>query len=156
MKDTSKAQINARGETIAEKPMFRSAFRRDRCLVLLDGFYEWDRKVKPSQPYFIHRKDEAGFAAAGIWVNREKEDGSQELTYAVITTGPNKVMEPIHHRMPVILDECDFEAWLNPKTDAETLKKLLVPCPDDLLAAHPVSRRVNSPANDSADLLRPQ
>src|SRR5579863_1624484 len=114
MKDASKAQINARGETVAEKPMFRSAFKRERCLVLLDGFYEWDRSVKPSQPYFFHRKDAAGFAAAGIWASRDKEDGSQEQTYAVITTGPNKVMEPIHDRMPVILNESDFEIWLSP------------------------------------------
>lgn len=156
MEDKSKAQMNARGETIAKKPMFMSAFRDERCLVLLDGFYEWDRSVKPSQPYFFHRKDDSGFAAAGIWTTRDKDDGNQELTYAVITTGPNKEMEPIHDRMPVILNERDFEAWLNPKTDLETLNKLLVPCPDDYLVAHRVSRRVNSPANDLPDCIRPE
>jgi putative SOS response-associated peptidase YedK len=156
MKDEKKAQTNARGETIADKPMFRSAFRHERCLVLLDGFYEWDRSVKPTQPYFIQHKEGVGFAAAGIWASREKEDGTTFLTYGIITIGPNKIMEPIHDRMPVILNERDFKTWLNPKTDLETLKKLLVPCPDDLLVAHPVSRRVNSPANDSPDLLRPE
>jgi len=156
MKDTKKAQMNARGETVAEKPMFRAAFRRERCLVLMDGFYEWDRTRKPSQPYFFHKKDDTGFAAAGIWTNRDKEDGSQDVTYAVITTGPNKIMEPIHDRMPVILNERDFETWLNPTTDSETLKQLLVPCSDDVLVAHPVSRRVNSPANDSPECMKPE
>jgi len=156
MKDPSKGQINARGETIEKKPMFRDAFRHARCLVLMDGFTEWDRSVKPSQPYFFHRKDDEGFATAGIWANRQKEDGTEELNYAVITTGPNKPMEPIHDRMPVILNERDFKTWLDPKTDIETLKSLLVPCPDDLLVAHPISRLINRPANDTPDLLRPE
>lgn len=156
MKDESKAQTNARGETIADKPMFRAAFRKERCLVLMDGFFEWDRSVKPTQPYFFQHKEGVGFAAAGIWSSRENEDGTTFLTYGIITIGPNKVMEPIHNRMPVILHERDFKTWLNPKTDVETLKKLLVTCPDDLLVAHPVSRRVNIPANNDPDLLRPE
>ena len=155
MKDASKAQSNARGETVAEKPMFRSAFRKTRCLVIVDSFYEWDKKVKPAQPYVIRRKDRVPFATAGIWTTRDKEDGTQETNYAILTIGPNKVMAPIHHRMPVILDERDYKAWLDPKTDIETLKTLLVPCPDDVLEAYPVSRAVNRPQNDSPDLLRP-
>jgi putative SOS response-associated peptidase YedK len=136
--------------------MFRDAFRRSRCLVIIDGFYEWDPKVTPKQPYHIRRKDQAAFAVAGLWAARDKADGTQEVNYAMITIGPNRVMEPIHHRMPVILDERDYKTWLDPATDLETLKTLLSPCPDDVLEAYPVSRDVNRPANDSPDCLRPE
>jgi putative SOS response-associated peptidase YedK len=155
MKDASKAQANARGETVADKPMFRSAFRKTRCLVVIDSFYEWDRSVKPTQPYSIQRMGGAPLACAGIWTTRTREDGTEETNYAVITTGPNAEMESIHDRMPVILDEKDYRTWLDPKTDPESLKKLMIPCPDGTLEAHPVSRAVNRPQNDSPDLLRP-
>lgn len=155
MKDASKAQSNARGETIAEKPMFRTAFRQTRCLVLIDSFYEWDRKVNPIQPYNIQRKDGAAMVCAGIWAARDQEEGTKEINYAVITTGPNAEMEPVHHRMPVILDERDYKTWLDPKTDLKTLQALMVPCPDGLLDVYPVSRDVNRPQNNSPDLLRP-
>lgn len=155
MKDPNKAQANARGETLAEKPMFRAAFKKTRCLVLIDSFYEWDRSVKPTQPYSIQRRDGEAMVCAGIWTTREGEDGAEETNYAVITVGPNKEMRPIHDRMPVILDEKDFRTWLDPKADAKTLQALLVPCPDGTLDAYPVSRDVNRPQNDSPDLLRP-
>lgn len=155
MKDASKAQANARGETIAEKPMFRDAFKKSRCLVILDSFFEWDRKVKPSQPYVIRRKDKVQFAVAGICATRQKEDGTEETNYAIITISPNKEMEPIHHRMPVILDEPQYKTWLNPKTDVETLKGMLVPYTDGILEAYKISLAVNRPANDSPDILNP-
>lgn len=155
MKDASKAQANARGETIAEKPMFRDAFKKSRCLVILDSFFEWDRKVKPSQPYVIRRKDHVQFAVAGICAVRPKEDGTEETNYAIITTDPNKEMEPIHHRMPVILDEPQYKTWLNPTTDIETLKGMLAPYPDGVLETYRISLAVNRPANDSPDILRP-
>ena len=155
MKDAKKAQSNARGETIAEKPMFRTAFRQARCLVPIDSFYEWDRKVKPIQPYNIQRNDRAVMVCAGIWAARDDEDGTQEVNYAVITIGPNAEMTPIHDRMPVILDERDYETWLNPKTDLKTLQRLMVPSPDGLLDIYRVSRDVNKPQNNSPDLLRP-
>ena len=145
----------ARGETVDTLGLFKSAFKSHRCLVLVDGFYEWDPKVQPKQPYFIHRPDDSIFAIAGVWGMRKKKDGTQELNYAMITTEPNGMMEPIHNRMPVILAVDDYRTWLNSKTDIETLKGLLVPCPDDLLEAYSVSRTVNRPSNDSPDCLRP-
>lgn len=155
MKDANKAQAAARGETVAEKPMFRNAFRKARCLVIIDGFYEWDRSVKPTQPFYFRRPDETPFAIAGLWSSRTTEDGTEEVNYAMITIGPNKLMAPIHDRMPVILDEKDYRTWLNPKSSLETLQALLVPCPEDVLEAFPVSRLVNRPQNDSPDLLQP-
>ena len=135
--------------------LFKSAFRHQRCLILVDGFYEWQGEKPPKQPYFIHRPDESVFAIAGIWETRERKDGTKELNYAMITTRPNGMMEPIHKRMPVILAVDDYRTWLNPKTDITTLKKLLVPCPDEYLEAYKVSRLVNKPANDSPDCMRP-
>lgn len=155
MKDPGKAQANARGETLAEKPMFRTAFKKTRCLVIIDSFYEWDRKVKPPQPYSFQKKDGEPMVCAGIWTTREGEDGTEETNYAVITIGPNREMAPIHDRMPVILDEKDFGTWLDPKSEPKTLQSLLVPCPDGTLDLYPVSRAVNRPQNDSPDLLRP-
>lgn len=153
--ETGKAQINARSETLSDKPMFRMAFRHARCLVLMDGFIEWDRSVEPSRPYFVHRQDDAGFATAGIWASRKEKDRPEDVTYAVITTGSNTMMKLIHDRMPVILQARDTKTWLDVKTEAEILKRLLLPCPDDFLVADPISRRINSPANDTPDLLNP-
>lgn len=136
--------------------LFKGAFRRHRCLVLVDGFYEWQGDKPPRQPYFIHRPDDGIFAIAGIWETRIKKDGTKELNYAMITTTPNGMMEPIHKRMPVILAVDDYKTWLNPKTDLEILKSLLVPCPDDLLTAHRAPRSVNKPENNSPDLVRPE
>ena len=104
--------INARAETVAEKPSFRKAFKQQRCLVLADGFYEWKREGKTKQPYYIRFKDHRLFAFAGLWERWEKQDPALE-TCALITTGPNALMEPIHNRMPVILPEQSYASWLN-------------------------------------------
>jgi putative SOS response-associated peptidase YedK len=106
--------INARGETVAEKPAFRKAFKHQRCLVLADGFYEWKREGKTKQPYYYIRfKDQRLFAFAGLWERWENQEPALE-TCALITTGPNALMEPIHNRMPVILPESAYSSWLNP------------------------------------------
>lgn len=145
----------AMAEKVDSLGLFKGAFRHHRCLILVDGFYEWQGERPPKQPYFIHRPDDSVFAIAGIWGMRNKKDGTKELNYAMITTTPNGVMEPIHNRMPVILGVKDYRTWLNPKTDIETLKNMLVPCPDDLLTTYRISRRVNKPENDTPDLLTP-
>ena len=102
--------INARGETVAEKPSFRKAFKQQRCLVVADGFYEWKREGKAKQPYYIRFKDHRLFAFAGLWERWEKQASPLE-SCSLITIGPNAVMEPIHHRMPVILDPKQFDEW---------------------------------------------
>jgi putative SOS response-associated peptidase YedK len=142
--------INARGETVAEKPSFRSAFKRKRCLLLIDGFYEWKQSTKPKTPFFFHRKDRKPFALAGLWEEwRAPDTGEVVRTCALITTGPNAVMAPLHDRMPVILSPRGQELWLRPEPlEPAQLQPLIAPCPDDFLEAYEVARVVNSPAND--------
>ena len=150
--------INARGETVAEKPSFRGSFKYKRCLILADGFYEWksnpDKKTKT--PYFIHMKDRKPFAFAGLWDSWENPDGSSIKTCTIITTEPNELMSPIHNRMPVILHTRNYAKWLDtsPQTP-ENLLPLIQPFPADDMAAYPVSTLVNKPSNDSAELVVP-
>ncbi len=149
--------INARGETVAEKPSFRSAFRHRRCLVPASGFYEWQKLTgSRKQPWHIHRPDDLPLAFAGIWEHWEADDGSVLQTCAIITTDANAQMAPIHHRMPVLLEPTDFPAWLDPQhDDHDQLQGLLQPCPDETLVADPIDTWVNRPANDGPDCLLP-
>ncbi len=152
--------INARAEGVAEKPSFRNAFKRQRCLVPADGFYEWKAEGKVKQPYWIHRKDSpadnpAPFAIAGLWSSwrpKDDKDAPPLETFSLITTTPNALMQKIHDRMPVILAPEHWDRWLDPTfNDREALQALLVPAPDELLEAFPVSREVNRPSHDAAD-----
>jgi putative SOS response-associated peptidase YedK len=147
--------INARAETIAEKPSFRSAFKNRRCLIVADGFYEWQKIDGKKQPYFIHRTDDAPFSIAGLWESWKREgEGIQFCT--IITTTANSLMEPLHDRMPVILTEEDWPAWLNTKfKDKDSLKGLLRPCDPDFLEAYAVSPIVNNPRNETAKCVEP-
>ncbi len=148
--------INARSETVAEKPSFRTAMKRRRCLVAASGFYEWQKTDGQKQPWLIHRRDGRPFAMAGLWESWSDPAGSAIESVAILTTSPNGVMEPLHDRMPVILAEADFERWLDPATmTADPVLPLLRPCPDDWLARHRVSRRVNNPRNDDAACIEP-
>jgi putative SOS response-associated peptidase YedK len=142
--------INARCETVAEKPSFRSALKRKRCLVLVDGYYEWKQSTKPKTPFFFHRKDRKPLALAGLWEEwTSPETGEVVRSCCLITTGPNALVAPIHDRMPVILSPDGQEQWLRPEPqEAANLMPLLVPCADDLLDSYEVARVVNSPAND--------
>ncbi len=141
--------INARAETIAEKPSFRDAYEHRRCLVLADGYYDWaDERGRGTRPYRFVRPDREPFAMAGIWERRE-DPGETHETVAVVTTEPNGVVEPIHHRMPVILDPAEEERWL----DGEGTDALLDPYPEEHLEAYPVPDAVNDPANDSPAVL---
>jgi putative SOS response-associated peptidase YedK len=150
--------INARGETLAEKPSFRGSYRHKRCIILADGFYEWktigDRKSKT--PYFIHMQDRQPFAMAGLWDSWESPDGSSLKTCTIITTTPNELMEKIHDRMPVILHSRDYAKWLDaaPQTP-ESLQPLIKPFSADAMSAYPVSTLVNKPANDMPELVVP-
>ena len=147
--------INARGETVADKPSFRQAFKQQRCLVLADGFYEWKREGKTKQPYYIRLKDGRPFVFAGLWERWEKQEPALK-TCALITTGPNTLMEPIHNRMPVILPEQSYASWLNTGLqNTMYLSGLLEPYNPDEMEAYPVSSQVNNPRNDSPLCIRP-
>jgi len=150
--------INARGETVAEKPSFRGSFKHKRCLILADGFYEWktvgNRKTKT--PYFIYMKDRKPFALAGLWDSWESSDGSSIKTCAIITTSPNELMRSLHDRMPVILHPRDYARWLDISHQTpENLLPLIKPYPIDNMTAHAVSTLVNKPANDTPELVVP-
>jgi putative SOS response-associated peptidase YedK len=141
--------INARAETAAEKPAFRTAFRRRRCLIVADGFYEWQRAGKRKQPYFIRFQDDRPFAFAGLWESWEGADYSAVESCAILTTAANELMRPIHDRMPVLLAPADYARWLDPAVARpESLMPLLRPYSGDEMRSHPVSPLVNNPAND--------
>jgi putative SOS response-associated peptidase YedK len=149
--------INARAETVEEKPSFRNAFRRRRCLVLADGFYEWKKQNGWKQPYYVRMEDGRPFAFAGLWEfwkDDETETAIESCT--LLTTQPNGVVRPIHARMPVILQPRDYALWLDvDTTDIERLKGILTPYPAEGMDAYPVSRRVNKPAHEGPELIEP-
>ena len=144
--------LNARAEGIADKPSFRAAIRRRRCIVLADGFYEWRRLGKARQPFLIRRPDGAPLAFAGLWEGWGAADGSEIDTACIITCGPNGVMAAIHDRMPVILPPEVFGLWLDPHAEGKDILPLLRPAPDDDLELVAVSTAVNSVANDGPAL----
>jgi putative SOS response-associated peptidase YedK len=148
--------INARSETVAGKPSFRSAFKHRRCLVPATGFYEWQKLGPAKQPFCIRRRDGQVFAFAGIWDRCPDEKGDPAEAFVILTCAPNQTMEPIHNRMPVILEAAAYSLWLDPGVQSpEPLAGLLAPAPDDRLTAYPVSSRVNSPAHDDAECMEP-
>jgi len=148
--------INARAESVLDKPAFRNAMRRRRCLIPADGFYEWREAGGRKQAYFVRRKDGGPFAFAGLWETWTGPNGEELDTAAIVTTLANRTVSFIHGRMPVILPPDAFDLWLDcAKVDAPTAAALLVPARDDLLEAYQVSSAVNRVANDSAALLAP-
>ncbi len=149
--------INARCETVAEKPSFRNALKHRRCLILADGYYEWKKTGKTAkQPYYIHMRDAQPFAFAGLWESWQAGDGSPLETCTIITTESNDLTKPIHPRMPVILAAADYETWLSaPAENAAGLTELLRAYPPDQMALYPVSTLVNSPRNESAKCVVP-
>jgi putative SOS response-associated peptidase YedK len=149
--------INARAETVADKPAFRGALRRHRCLVPALAFYEWMKRPEGKAPYAIRRCDGRPLALAGLSSTWEGHDGERLDTFAVITTEANALLRPIHGRMPAILASDAWDRWLDPANDdVDGLRSLLVPWPKDDLVAYPVGRRLNDVRNDGPDLLRPQ
>lgn len=146
--------INARAETLAEKPSFRGLLRGKRCLVIADGFYEWQTAGKTKTPIYITLQDGHPFAFAGLWERWESPDGRQIQSCTIVTTEPNELMAPIHNRMPAILRPKAYEDWLNPQLrDEQVLTHLLKPYPSELMKARAVSKLVNNPRNDVAEIL---
>jgi putative SOS response-associated peptidase YedK len=149
--------INARSETAAEKPAFRASFKKRRCLVAADGFYEWKRQKNAKQPFYIRLKDHQPFAIAGLWdrwKNKETEETLHSCT--LLTVGPNALMEDIHNRMPVILHPEDYDRWLDPElNDREELEAMLRPFEAEAMEAYPVSTVVNNARNDRPECIEP-
>ncbi|KAI5912139.1 SOS response-associated peptidase [Thauera sp. 2A1] len=147
--------INARGESVAEKPSFRAAFRRRRCIVPANGFYEWQQIAGEKQPFYIHPVEGEFFGLAGLWERWTRPADGEELdTFTIVTTEANAAMRPLHDRMPVILAPGDYAAWLSGATPADQVQGLMRPCPEAGLAAYPVSRAVGSVRNDSPTLIQ--
>lgn len=142
--------INARSETAHEKPSFRSAFKRRRCLIPMTGFYEWQKRPDGKQPTHIHFPDYDIFAVAGLW---EEWRGLQTCT--LLTTTPNETMRPIHDRMPVIVDKADYDLWLDTSAPLPAVRALLRPYQSDMLVTTPVSTYVNKPVNEGAQCILP-
>ncbi|HVT58713.1 MAG TPA: SOS response-associated peptidase [Thermoanaerobaculia bacterium] len=151
--------INARAESAADKPAYRDSFRRKRCLVVADGFYEWKKEGKWKQPFLIRRRDRLPFGFAGLWSLWRAPDGVRLATFTILTTTPNALMRELHDRMPVVLDRRNFGAWLDPAAaDTARLQELLLTAPTPLdteFEAVPVSRNVNDPAYDAPDCIEP-
>lgn len=146
--DNKYRAINARAETLSEKPFFRDAFRQRRCLIPANGFYEWKKENGSRQPWYINLTNSPIFAFAGLWETWQGNDNTVE-SCTIITTPANKQMQPIHDRMPAIISHEDYEEWLNTGTD-----KLLVPYQGDM-ECYPVNKAVNNPRNNSIDLVKP-
>ena len=153
-KEKNKGLINARSETVHEKPSFRDAFKNRRCLVPADGFIEWQKAGSNKIPHYFRLKSEGLFAFAGIWSERPG-DTAPHLTYSILTTECNTLVQPTHHRMPVILPPENYAAWLNDLTGPEALKALLHPFPAAEMESFVLSQEINSAKNDHPSCLLP-
>ena len=154
--DSGLNTINARAETVAERRTYRGPLRHQRCLVPASGYYEWQRTANGKVPHWVYLPDEPLFAFAGLWETWRDPAGDEVRSYTIITCEANALTARIHNRMPVILQREDEDQWLNPDlVEPEQVLPLLRPYPSDRMAAHPVSRKVNNPHNDSQDLIVP-
>lgn len=148
--------INARAETAAEKPAFRSAFKHRRCLLVADGFYEWQHQGSKKQPYYFHLQEGKVFGFAGLWEQWQSPQGEEITSCTILTTKCNELLQPIHERMPVILQQQDYSLWLDPQVETpEPLQQILNPYPSEAMIAYPVSTVVNSPKHNSSDCIKP-
>jgi putative SOS response-associated peptidase YedK len=148
--------INARGESLEEKPAFRAALRYRRCLFPADGFYDWRREGERARPYYVRRKAGGAMAFAGLWENWMGPNGEEMETAAIVTTRANRMLATVHPRMPAIVPPEAFDLWLDSRSvDVTTAAALIAPAPEDMLEMHEVSPAVNSVANDTPDLIEP-
>lgn len=148
--------INARSETVTEKPSFRTAFKRRRCLIVADGFYEWRRVGSKKQPYYFRLKNGQPFGFAGLWEHWQSPEGDEVESCTILTTAANDLVHPVHDRMPVILHSSDYDSWLDPAGQAtDQISTLLRPYPEAEMDAYPVSNKVNNARNDSPDCIAP-
>jgi putative SOS response-associated peptidase YedK len=146
--------INARSETIGEKPAFREAFKKRRCIIPADGFYEWQRTGEKKQPFFFRLSDESSFGFAGLWEKWQDGEGKAIESCTIITTEANDVLRPVHDRMPVILHPEEYALWLgDDERQQGLLAELLRPYPAEAMVVYPVSPLVNSPRNKGAELI---
>ncbi len=146
--------INARVETVHEKPSFRKAFKTRRCLVVADGYYEWNQEITPKQPYYIHPKNKELIAFAGLWEHWQNEDGKQIESCAIMTQEANAQLNEVHSRMPVIIDHQHFKTWLDTNNhNVEELRKLLCAIPYPTMTVIPVSPKVNNPRFNSPECI---
>ncbi len=146
--------INARAETLLEKPTFKYAIRKRRCLIPADGFYEWQVVDGGKQPYYIRLKSHKPFCFAGLYDTWKAPDGSLVTTCTIITVDCNDMLREIHNRMPAILHRNDYALWLDPEAPVEAVTALLAPFPSDEMEMYPVSKLVNTPRNDGAELIK--
>jgi putative SOS response-associated peptidase YedK len=147
--------INARAETLAQKPSFRAAFKKRRCLVIADGFYEWAHSGKTKQPMYVSLKNGSVFAFAGLWESWHSPEGSTVESCTIITTSANELLYEIHDRMPVILRPEQYATWLQDSSQEQSLQQLLMPYPSEAMTAYRVSQEVNSPKNDTPACIKP-
>lgn len=148
--------INARSETIMEKPSFKNAFKHRRCLILADGFYEWKKSSSKgglSTPYYFYLNEKQPFALAGIWEIWQSPDGSEIWSTAIITCDANEIVKPVHERMPVVLDKDEMFDWLEDRTEPE-LVNMMSPYPAEKMKSHQVGKAVNSPFNDVSECIQ--
>lgn len=146
--------INARAETVGEKPSFRSAFRHRRCLVVADGFYEWQRQENKKQPFYFRLQNDQPFGFAGLWERWKSPDGGEIQSCTILTTEANDLLRSIHNRMPVILDPKDYDLWLDPAVqNTESLQQLLRPYQPEAMTSYAVSTKVNKPTNNTPDCI---
>lgn len=146
--------INARAETVAQKPSFRSAFRHRRCLVLADGFYEWQRLEGKKQPFYFRLQNGQPFAFAGLWEHWQDPKGEAIDSCTILTTAANELLQLIHDRMPVILDPKDYDLWIDPEVKKpEQLQQLLQPYSSEAMISYPVSTKVNNAANNTPECI---
>jgi putative SOS response-associated peptidase YedK len=147
--------INARAETLTEKPSFRHAFKQRRCLIIADGFYEWQQVDNRKQPYYFQMKDGTPFAFAGLWETWHSPQGEEIISCTIITTDANAIAKPIHARMPVILPSDSYDRWLDSTvTDFQILQRLLQPYDSEAMKTTAVSRAVNNPENDTPECIQ--
>jgi putative SOS response-associated peptidase YedK len=147
--------INARAETLAQKPSFRTALKKRRCLIAADGFYEWKHSGKTKQPFYVQLKKGGVLGFAGLWESWLGPDGNIVESCTIITTSPNELIREIHDRMPVIIHPDQYEIWLQDSPSVQSLQQLFMPYPAAKMEAYQVSSEVNSPKNDAATCLAP-
>jgi len=145
--------INARSETVREKSSYKGPFRKSRCLVLADGFYEWKKVVKQKQPYRITLEPERRFYFAGLYSFWKTPEGYTLPTFTILTTSANELVAPIHDRMPLILQDQEVADWMNPQTEEADLLNMLRPYPAEEMVAYPVHPAVGNPRNDTPELI---
>jgi putative SOS response-associated peptidase YedK len=146
--------INARAETVVEKPAFRSAFKHRRCLIVADGFYEWQQQAGRKQPFYFRLQNQQPFGFAGLWEQWESSAKQSIASCTILTTQPNELVQPFHDRMPVILQQQDYDLWLDPQVQTpEPLQPLLHPYPASSMSAYPVSTAVNNPKYNSQECV---